>query len=502
VDLLAYVDRLGGDLPQLRSLLDGPLRDFSGVHLLPFYTPYDGADAGFDPVDHRSVDPRLGSWGDVAALAERRELTADMVVNHVSAASPEFVDWLRHGRGSAHDGMFLTFDSVFPDGAMAHELTAFHRPRPGLPFTPYADASGGRHLVWTTFMPTQVDLDVSSPVARAYLAEVLAFLRAVGVTTVRLDAVGYAVKTAGEDSFLTQATLKFIDEITATARGLGLRTLAEVHSNYEDQLRVAARVDLVYDFALPPLLLHAFGVGSFERLGRWLKIRPANCVTVLDTHDGIGVIDAGPSRGAPGLLNEAEMAAVFDRAVDATGGLSALTSVVPEWAELPHQVNATFLSALGGDVAAYLMARALQLWLPGEPHVYYVGLLGGLDDRELFERTGQGREVNRHVFTPEEFSAALSGPVTPALLGLVRLRTLHPAFGGRFSWSSPSPSSLHLSWDDGDDRAALVVDLRDDVPWRIHLSHGAGRQTTVSTAAGLETLYRDGSQSLEAVADT
>ncbi|MGN6204396.1 MAG: sucrose phosphorylase, partial [Humibacter sp.] len=109
VDLLAYADRLGGDLAGLRRLLDGPLRDFAGVHILPFFVPFDGADAGFDPVDHGTVDPRLGTWDDVRAIAESRSVTADLIVNHVSSASAEFVDWLEHGEGSEHEGMFLTF---------------------------------------------------------------------------------------------------------------------------------------------------------------------------------------------------------------------------------------------------------------------------------------------------------------------------------------------------------------------------------------------------------
>src|SRR3954447_21366762 len=106
---------------------------FSGVHLLPFFVPFDGPDAGFDPVDHGTVDPRLGTWADVRALADAGvEITADLIVNHVSARSAEFTDWLAHGPASRSDGMFLTYDTVFPNGAGEREITAFYRPRPGL----------------------------------------------------------------------------------------------------------------------------------------------------------------------------------------------------------------------------------------------------------------------------------------------------------------------------------------------------------------------------------
>ncbi|GIG29564.1 alpha-amylase family glycosyl hydrolase [Cellulomonas marina] len=329
VTLLTYADRLAGDLAEVRALLvDGPLRGFAGVHLLPFFVPFDGDDTGFDPVDHATVDPRLGTWADVRALADAGlEVTADLIVNHVSARSAEFVDWLERGPASPHDGMFLTYGTVFPDGAREEDLTAFYRPRPGLPFTAVRRADGTRRLVWTTFMPSQVDLDVQHPVARAYLRRVLRALAAGGVRTVRMDAVGYAVKTPGTDSFMTPQTLAFVAEAAALAHDEGLRVLVEVHAHHTQQLAVAPLVDLVYDFALPPLLLHALGTGTVDRLDRWLRIRPANAVTVLDTHDGIGVVDAGPSGDLPGLLDEEEMAGIFARAAVATGGRSAAASV-------------------------------------------------------------------------------------------------------------------------------------------------------------------------------
>ena len=458
VQLLAYADRFGGDLAGVRALLtQGPLAVFSGVHLLPFFVPFDGDDAGFDPVDHGRVDPRLGTWQDVAALAEAGiDVTADLIVNHVSASSTEFTDWLQH-TDSDHDGMFLTFDTVFPDGASEADVTAFYRPRLGLPFTPYQRADGSRRLVWTTFMPSQVDLDVAHPAAQDYLRRTLRTLAAGGVRTVRLDAVGYAVKTRGTDSFMTPRTLDFVREITATAHAEGLRVLVEVHAHYTQQQAVAPLVDLVYDFALPPLLLHSLATGTVDRLAHWLAIRPANAVTVLDTHDGIGVIDAGPSGDLPGLLSTAEMAAIFERAAVLTGGVSAQASTQVAWAGLPHQINATFFSVHGRDETAYLIARAFQLFVPGEPQIYYVGLLAGTDDVALWQSTGAGRDVNRHRFTPAEIDLAVRTEVVRALLALIRLRSSHPALGGTFSWSSPSTSCLVMRWIHGEHRIELRV---------------------------------------------
>lgn len=489
VSLLTYADRLGRDLPGIRHLLAGPLSDFSGVHLLPFFVPFDGDDAGFDPVDHGTVDPRLGTWDDVRALAsDGREVTADLIVNHVSAHSVEFADWLTNGARSAFDGMFLTFDTVFPGGGRERDITAIYRPRLGLPFTPYQLADGQRRLVWTTFMPSQVDLDVHHPAAVTYLRRILATLAAGGVRTVRLDAVGYAVKTPGTDSFMTDQTLAFVSDITALARSEGLRVLVEVHSHYSDQLAIAPLVDLVYDFAVPPLLLHALGTGDLAPLDRWMRIRPANAVTVLDTHDGIGIIDAGPARDRPGLLTQEQMAAIFARAATLTHGQSAEASHKVAWASLPHQVNSTFFEVLGRDATAYLLARTFQLFLPGEPQIYYVGLLGGTNDMDLFHSSRQGRDVNRHHYGSEEFAAALAGPIAQAQFGLVRLRSRHAAFTGAFTYRQVGSTRVELAWSAGTASATLIADVAPGAPaFEVVVDDGDGprRYATVEALAGL-----------------
>lgn len=454
VQLIAYADRLGGSLAGLHRLLDGPLAGvFGGVHLLPFFTPYDGADAGFDPVDHTQVDPRLGTWDDVRALGQQLETVVDLIVNHVGIESAAFRDVRARGDASPSAGMFLTMDAVFPKGATEDDLLRLYRPRPGLPFTRIR-LGGKDRLAWTTFTAAQVDLDVRSEPGAAYLRSVLSTLACAEVTTVRLDAVGYAVKTAGTTSFMTPGTYAFIDDLTTQARALGLEVLVEVHADPAVQQEVARRVDRVYDFALPPLVLHALLTADAAPLRRWLERRPPNAVTVLDTHDGIGVVDV------VGLLEPEQIDALVEAIHDGSGGTSRqATGAAASNLDL-YQVNCTFYDALGGDDDRYLLARLIQLFVPGVPQVYYVGLLAGSNDMELLAATGVGRDVNRRHYTADQVTTELQRPVVARLLTALRWRNTHPAFDGAFAHRDDD-GRLELAWQHGEHRATLRADLRD-----------------------------------------
>ncbi|HET9267611.1 MAG TPA: sucrose phosphorylase [Vicinamibacterales bacterium] len=462
--LIAYVDRLtGGTFRDLTPLLDGPLKDaFAGVHLLPFFHPIDGADAGFDPIDHTQVDRRLGTWADVKALTERTAVMADLIVNHVSRHSPPFQDFDRRGTDSPYAGMFLTFARVFPDGAQESDLRALYTIRPALPFTKHDTASGTSVVLWTTFTSDQIDLDVQHPEARRYLLAVLDRFQEAGIRMIRLDAVGHAVKEAGTSCFMIPQTFAFIAGLTAEARERGMEVLVEVHGHHLDQVAVAGQVDRVYDFALPPLVLHALYRRDAAPLKRWLDMRPHNAVTVLDTHDGIGVADVAERRRpspAPGLLAAADIEALVETIHERSGGASRLASGSGAANVDASQINCTFYDALGRRDAEYLIARAVQCFVPGIPQIYYVGLLAGGNDLDLLRRTGAGRDINRHYYTPEEVRRELTRPVVRSLLELLRLRNAHPAFQGTFHLGTSAPHHLLLEWANGSDTARLDVDL-------------------------------------------
>ena len=488
VQLITYVDRLGGGgLRELQALLNGPLHGvFGGVHLLPFFHRIDGADAGFDPIDHTQVDARLGDWSDVKALTQQLDVMADVIVNHMSSESPQFLDYSARGAASPSDGLFLSFDTVFPQGATERDLLAIYRPRPGLPFNAVTLANGQKKVLWTTFTPSQVDIDVQHPQGRAYLHGILQTLAGSGIRMVRLDAVGYAIKKPGASSFMMPETFAFIAEFAAQARALGIEVLVEIHSHYQRQIEIARRVDWVYDFALPPLVLHALFNGTAAPLKRWIGERPRNALTVLDTHDGIGIIDIGADaqdrQGRPGLVPPAELDALVERIHANSQGASRLaTGAAASNLDL-YQVNCTFYDALGRDDAAYLAARAIQFFLPGVPQVYYVGLLAGENDVELLQRSGVGRDINRHHYSNDEIKAALAQPVVQALVRLIRLRNEHPAFQGTFSLLDSAPHELHLRWQNAAHWAELRVDLA-GLGRSLRFSDGAGDARELALAA-------------------
>jgi sucrose phosphorylase len=447
--LITYADRFAGDLAGLRRLLDTALAGaFDGVHVLPFYVAIDGVDAGFDPSDHRTVDPRVGTWHDVASIAESHTVMADVIVNHVSSQSPEYEDWVAHGRASAYDGMFLTLGRVFPHGATEDDLGRIHRPRRGFPVTRVRTGDGEVRAVWTTFTPEQIDLDVEHPVTEAYLDEVLRMLSSNGVTMVRLDAVGYAIKRPGTSCFMLPEVHDLVARLSRRCHELGMTVLLEIHGHHDDQVAIAREVDLVYDFALPPLVLDALYRGDASLLRRWLAIRPANAVNVLDTHDGIGVIDVGPDPRDPsraGLLDAAHMTWLAEEIVRRSGGTAIVRRTGPAALDV-YQVDCTFADALGGDEHRYLLARLVQLVVPGIAQVYYVGLLAGHNDVELTARTGVPRDINRHHYDTAELETALVQPVVRRLLALLRWRRGHPAFDGSAEVLDAPAHVLRIRW--------------------------------------------------------
>ncbi len=395
----------------------------------------------------------------MSAIGADVAVMADLIVNHVSSSSPQFRDWQERGAESPYADMFLTLDRVFPEGATDDDLDLIYRPRPGRPFTDYEIAGEVRRM-WTTFTRDQIDIDVTSPAAWSYLIAVLDRFAAAGVKLVRLDAAGYAIKRPGTSCFMIPETFEFIARIADEAGRRGMQVLVEIRSHHRRQLDIARQVDLVYDFALPPLVLHALHTGDAMPLRRWLEIAPRNCVTVLDTHDGIGIVDVAPAGRMPGLISGEAVDSLVEAIHDATEGRSrAATGAVASNVDL-YQLNSTFYEALGSDDDAFFLARLIQVLCPGIPQVYYAGLLAAPNDMDLLARTGVGRDINRPYYDRAELDAALARPVVRRLIDLLRWRTARSdLFDGEFELLDGPPTDLGLRWTGGGHRLEARIDV-------------------------------------------
>jgi sucrose 6(F)-phosphate phosphorylase len=460
--LISYPDSMGGDL---RSLRESVSRHFpgcfaGGVHVLPPF-PSSG-DRGFAPIDYSAIDPRFGTWEDIAALGEIGPVMLDLMANHVSRRSPYFEDFLAKGGASPYAGLFLDVARIWPDGRPDPEdLAAIFLRRPA-PYSEYRLATGETARLWTTFghedPSEQIDLDLESPQALRLLIDTMAALRSRGVRALRLDAVGYIVKRRGTSCFFVEPEIwDALGRIREAADELGLDILPEVHAPLGVQRKLAARGYRGYDFALPFLVLEALTSGSGAALCAYLADRPSGLFTMLDCHDGIPV-----KPDLDGLVDEAAARKVVDLCLERGANLSRVYSEshrAPGGFDV-HQIRCAYFSALGRDEDALVAARAIQLFSPGVPQVYYVGLLAGENDEEGARSSGDGRAVNRRNYAMGEIEAAAARQVVQRTARLLRFRNECPAFDGRFSSRPLGDSAMELSWELGASRARLSVDLK------------------------------------------
>ena len=458
--LLTYPDSLGGDLASIRRLLDGPLRGlFGGIHVLPPF-PSSG-DRGFAPMTYRDLDPRFGSWADIRSLAQQHDVLLDVMVNHISRQSAEFLAFERDGRAAPSADLFITLDKVWPDGRPSPaDLARIFLRKPGDPFSTVSISATREPIrIWTTFGTPdgfeQVDLDLRADATRRLIAGWFAGLAANGVRMVRLDAVGYVVKRAGTSCFMVEPEIwDVLAWLRAVAADVGMLVLPEVHDVHATHERLSSQGYWTYDFVLPGLVLLAFETGEAARLAAHLGRSPERRFTTLDCHDGIPV-----NPDLEGILSPREMTRLADSVVARGGNVNRILSATHADGVDVHQLNCTYYSALGEDDDRYLAARAIQLFARGIPQIYYVGLLAGSNDHEGVRSTGEGRAVNRHDYPAAGIEEALARPVVRRLMELLRLRATHPAFSGELSVDTPTPSSVRLTRGSGTQRLALHVDL-------------------------------------------
>jgi len=454
VMLITYPDSLGPDLAGLRQVLD---RFFdgavTGVHVLPFYPS--SSDRGFSPTRYDAVDPAFGSWDDLADLSEGYDLMVDFMINHLSSQSPEFRDFVEQKDASPYAGMFIRCKEFWPPGRPTpQDIERIYKRKPRAPSVTVNFADGTSEEVWCTFGDDQIDLDLRHEVTWRFVEENLSALAARGPALFRLDAVAYAAKKVGGNCFFEEPETW---DILARTRDIlaprGVEILPEVHEHYTLQLKLAERGYWVYDFALPMLLLHALSTGETGELAGWLRICPRKQFTTLDTHDGIGVVDVA------GLLTDEQTGRVKDLVFSRDATVQEIHVPGAYHALDIYQLNCTYYSALGENDDAYVLARAVQVFAPGIPQVYYVGLLAGRNDLVLVRRTRHGRDINRHAYTLGEIEKEVERPVVRRLLALCRFRSSFPAFAGECEVKTDGPV-LTITRTSGGHTAALTADMR------------------------------------------
>jgi len=406
----------------------------SGIHLLPFY-PW-SSDDGFAVKDYFAVDPAFGTWEDVTRLGRSFDLMFDAVFNHLSVQGEWFQRFLRDE--SEFRDFFLTVDGD-PD------LSPVVRPR-ALPLLTEFQTARGRRKVWTTFSADQADLNFKNPRVLLAALEALLFYVEKGARFVRLDAIAFLWKEIGTTCLHRPQTHRIIQLMRAVLDAVApqVRLITETNVPHADNVSYFGdgthEAQLVYNFALPPLVLHSFQTGNAEKLTRWAQslALPSDRVTFfnfLASHDGVGL---NPVRG---ILSEEEIEAMVTRTL-AHGGFISCKDM-PDGSRLPYEMNINYLDALSSPaetdvvelaVGEFLTAHAILLSLQGVPGLYFHSLVGSRGDRAGAEASGIPRRINRQKLGRAGLEAELADTGSPrahivrGLRALLRVRRAHAAF--------------------------------------------------------------------------
>ena len=437
--LITYADqaRRAGERP-LRTLADFCARRLkgvvSGIHLLPFY-PW-SSDDGFAVKDFFAVEPSYGAWEDVGRLGADFDLMFDAVFNHVSAQGEWFQRFL------ADDPRYAGFFIAVADNPDLSQVT---RPRALPLLTAFRTASEVKK-VWTTFSADQADLNLKNPEVLLVLVEALLFYVSRGARFIRLDAIAFLWKEIGSACLNLPQTHTLVQLLRAVLDQAAPQVLLVTETNVPHADNVSYFGDgtneaqLVYNFALPPLVLHSFATGNAAVLARWAQALapPSAGVTFLNflaSHDGIGL---NPARG---ILSQAEIDALGRRVLEHGGLLS--YKDMPDGSRLPYEMNINYLDALSNpaqgeqaELAArkFLTAHAILLSLQGVPGIYFHSMFGSRGDRTGADASGIPRRINREKLDCARLerelgqAGSLRGRIWRGLKALLSVRSAQRAF--------------------------------------------------------------------------
>ena len=437
VVLITYADMVKSSSEEQSPL--GALKEFctarlkgavSAIHILPFY-PWT-SDDGFSVVDYREVSPDYGTWDDVSKLGEEFELMFDLVLNHCSSKSP----WFKEYVSGVEPGL-----NYIMEGNPKTDLSMVVRPRSTPLLTPYQTRKGERH-VWTTFSADQVDLDWTSPDLLFEFLDIILYYVSIGCKILRLDAVAFLWKKIGTDCLHLPETHEIIKLIRNFLEVVApdVVILTETNVPHAENISYFGKGDeahAVYQFSLPPLLLHGLLRGTSEHLTDWatnLAPPPKGChfLNFTASHDGVGV------RPLEGILPHDEILGLADE-IRQKGGFVSMRRM-EDGSESPYELNSTYFSALSDPknedmgMARFQCSQAVALAMKGIPAVYFHSLCGTPNDLDGYKVTKRNRTVNRKKWTQDELNQLLDDQETlPAQIfswysRTLRMRAGCPAF--------------------------------------------------------------------------
>jgi len=440
VILITYGDQVStpdeSPLWTLRHFLNHTILDhINTVHILPFY-PY-SSDDGFSVIDYEAVNPDLGGWDDIRALHQDFRLMFDAVFNHISAESAWFQAFLRGE--SPYTDYFVTVDPSV-------DLSLVRRPRALPLLTSFQTPTGEKH-VWTTFSDDQIDLNAANPEVLLELIRILLFYVQQGADLIRLDAIGFLWKTIGTNCIHLPETHLIVQLMRDVLDLAAPNTLLVTETNVPHEENISYFGDgtneaqMVYQFSLPPLVLHTFRTGDTRTLTRWAETiqRPSDQTTFFNftaSHDGIGV------QPACGILREDEIDALVDLTSTHGGFVSYKNN--SDGTRSPYELNITYFDAITDPhitaqnpaVAArrFLCSQAIMLAFMGVPGIYFHSLFGSRNHHEGVEETGRFRTINRQKLDSNALllelndSHSLRAQVYSQYRHLLNIRTREPAF--------------------------------------------------------------------------
>ena len=407
----------------------------SNVHILPFY-PY-SSDDGFSVIDYRAVNPDLGDWGDIAAFSQDFNLMFDAVFNHISVESEWFKGFLRDE--NPYTDYFVTVDPGV-------DLSAVVRPRALPLLTPVKTPQGEKH-VWTTFSADQVDLNIMNPAVLLELVDILLFYVRSGARFIRLDAIAFLWKIIGTSCLHLEETHLVIQLMRDVLDWVAPDVILITETNVPHAENITYFGDgdneaqMVYQFPLPPLILHTFRTGNTDDLTQWAKTitRVSPRTTFFNftaSHDGIGL------RPVIGILTDDAIAALVQLAEDHGGHVSYKTNT--DGSQSPYELNINYFDAITDPTITnqspsigwqrFICSQAILLTFIGVPGIYFHSLFGSRNDHNGVVTTGRFRSINREKLALNDLETELSDQLSirshvfKSYMRLLQIRTSEPAF--------------------------------------------------------------------------